>query len=87
MTILHGIDTIIPEDGALAKLEKGGLNIKFGADPSAPDLHLGHLVILNKLRQLQDLGHTVTFIIGDFTAMIGDPTGKSTTRPALTKSD
>lgn len=87
MTILNGIDTIIPEDGALAALEKGGLNIKFGADPSAPDLHLGHMVILTKLRQLQDLGNTVIFIIGDFTAMIGDPTGKSATRPALTKED
>lgn len=64
---------------------KKKLKIKFGADPSAPDLHLGHTVILHKLKQFQDLGHEIIFIIGDFTAMIGDPTGKSETRPALSK--
>ena len=72
------------------KLEKAAaegrsLRIKLGADPSAPDLHLGHTVAINKLREFQDLGHTVVFIIGDFTAMIGDPSGKSVTRPALSK--
>ena len=67
-----------------AKREGRALRIKLGADPSAPDLHLGHSVQLNKLRQFQDLGHHVVFIVGDFTARIGDPTGKSETRPALT---
>jgi tyrosyl-tRNA synthetase len=72
------------------KLEKAaaegrGLRIKYGADPSAPDIHLGHVVGLNKLREFQDAGHTVVFIIGDFTGMIGDPSGKSVTRPALSK--
>jgi tyrosyl-tRNA synthetase len=85
--LLQGVDKIIPEEGSLSRLQGTPLNIKFGADPSAPDLHLGHMVILNKLRQLQDAGHRVQFLIGDFTAMIGDPTGKSTTRPVLTKSD
>lgn len=66
-------------------LSKKLLNIKFGADPSAPDMHLGHMVVLRKLRNLQDMGHHVTFLIGDFTAMIGDPTGKSETRPILTQ--
>jgi len=66
-------------------LSKKSLNIKFGADPSAPDMHLGHMVVLRKLRNLQDMGHHVTFLIGDFTAMIGDPTGKSETRPILTQ--
>lgn len=65
--------------------ENKPLRIKLGADPSAPDLHLGHMVALNKLREFQDLGHTVVFIIGDFTAMIGDPSGKSKTRPALSR--
>ena len=65
--------------------EKRGLRIKYGADPSAPDIHLGHVVGLNKLREFQDAGHTVVFIIGDFTGMIGDPSGKSATRPALSR--
>ncbi len=69
----------------VAKKEKRGLRIKYGADPSAPDIHLGHVVGLNKLREFQDAGHTVVFIIGDFTGMIGDPSGKSATRPALSK--
>jgi tyrosyl-tRNA synthetase len=67
--------------------EKRPLRIKFGADPSAPDIHLGHVVALNKLREFQDQGHTVVFIIGDFTGMIGDPSGKSKTRPQLTREE
>jgi tyrosyl-tRNA synthetase len=78
---------IIPENFEKELGSKKRLTIKFGADPSAPDLHLGHSVILNKLRQFQDLGHHVQFIIGDFTAMIGDPTGKSQTRPSLTEPE
>ncbi len=69
----------------IATREGRGLRIKYGADPSAPDIHLGHVVGLNKLREFQDAGHTVVFIIGDFTGMIGDPSGKSATRPALSK--
>jgi tyrosyl-tRNA synthetase len=71
----------------LAKSESSGqpLRIKLGLDPTAPDLHLGHTVVLNKMRQLQDLGHTVIFLIGDFTAMIGDPSGRNSTRPPLTR--
>src|SRR5258706_1218244 len=61
------------------------LRCKLGRDPTAPDIHLGHTVVLNKLRQLQDLGHTVIFLIGDFTSMIGDPSGRNTTRPPLTR--
>ena len=68
-----------------AKAEGRGLRIKYGADPSAPDIHLGHVVGLNKLREFQEAGHTVVFIIGDFTGMIGDPSGKSATRPALSR--
>ena len=60
------------------------LRIKLGLDPTAPDIHVGHTVVLNKMRQLQDLGHTVIFLIGDFTSMIGDPSGRNTTRPPLT---
>lgn len=80
----------INRDDLKKKLEKAaakgkGLRIKYGADPSAPDMHLGHVVGLNKLREFQDAGHTVVFIIGDFTGMIGDPSGKSATRPALSK--
>jgi tyrosyl-tRNA synthetase len=69
----------------IAAKEGRGLRIKYGADPSAPDIHLGHVVGLNKLREFQDAGHTIVFIIGDFTGMIGDPSGKSATRPALSK--
>lgn len=71
----------------LARSEATGtpLRIKLGLDPTAPDIHLGHTVVLNKLRQLQDLGHTVIFLIGDFTSMIGDPSGRNTTRPPLTR--
>ena len=68
-------------------MRQGPLRVKFGADPSAPDLHLGHTVALTKLRQFQDLGHQVIFLIGDFTGMIGDPTGKSETRKPLTREE
>jgi len=81
-----GTDSILPEKDLIKKLESGKkLKIKLGADPTAPDLHLGHLVVLSKLRQLQDMGHEVIFLIGDFTARIGDPTGRSKARPPLTK--
>ncbi|OEY66531.1 tyrosine--tRNA ligase [Marinobacter sp. X15-166B] len=84
--ITRGIDELIPEEELVAKLKLGRpLRIKAGFDPTAPDLHLGHTVLLNKLRQFQDLGHDVIFLIGDFTGMIGDPSGKSATRPPLTK--
>jgi tyrosyl-tRNA synthetase len=84
--IKRGVEEIIVEDGLVKKLESGKkLRIKAGFDPTAPDLHLGHTVLINKLKQFQDLGHEVLFLIGDFTGMIGDPTGKSATRPPLTK--
>lgn len=84
-----GVADILPEDEFRAKLERSAqtgipLRVKLGCDPSRPDLHIGHAVVLEKLRQFQELGHTVIFIIGDFTAMIGDPSGRSKTRPALT---
>ena len=87
---LRGCEELLVESEWLAKLarsEAAGtpLRIKLGLDPTAPDLHLGHTVVLNKMRQLQDLGHTVIFLIGDFTAMIGDPSGRNTTRPPLTR--
>lgn len=72
---------------AVAEKENRPLRIKYGADPSAPDIHLGHVVGLSKLRECQDLGHTVVFIVGDFTAMIGDPSGKSKTRPQLSREE
>lgn len=79
---------LLPEDVLITKLKKGNaLKVKLGADPSAPDLHLGHAVILRKLRDLQNLGHRIIFLIGDFTAMIGDPTGKNETRKPLSKED
>ena len=82
----RGTDEILPLDELKKKLAKNKpLRIKAGFDPTAPDLHLGHTVLINKLKQLQDLGHEILFLIGDFTAMIGDPTGKSATRPPLTK--
>ena len=86
--IKQGIDEIIGEDDLFKKLEAGKkLVVKVGFDPTAPDLHLGHTVILRKMRQFQDLGHTVIFLIGDFTGKIGDPSGKNKTRPPLTDED
>jgi tyrosyl-tRNA synthetase len=89
-TTRRGCDELLPEDEWLAKLARAEatgkpLRIKLGLDPTAPDIHLGHTVVLNKLRQLQDLGHQVIFLIGDFTSMIGDPSGRNTTRPPLTR--
>ncbi len=85
LTIASGAADIVPRDALEAKIASGRpLTIKLGVDPTAPDLHLGHAVPLRKLRQFQDLGHTVVLIIGDFTALIGDPSGRSSTRPALT---
>jgi tyrosyl-tRNA synthetase len=82
--IVRGTVQIIPEAALVAKLETGKpLIVKLGMDPTSPDLHLGHAVVLKKLKDFQDLGHTVIFLIGDFTARIGDPTGKSKTRPPL----
>ncbi len=84
--IKRGAEEVIVEEDLIKKLESGRkLRVKAGFDPTAPDLHLGHTVLLNKLKQFQDLGHEILFLIGDFTGMIGDPTGKSATRPALTK--
>lgn len=84
--IQRGTHEIISEDDLLKKLkENRPLKIKAGFDPTAPDLHLGHTVLINKLKVFQDLGHEVTFLIGDYTAMIGDPTGKSATRPPLSR--
>ncbi|HEY9199989.1 MAG TPA: tyrosine--tRNA ligase [Gammaproteobacteria bacterium] len=84
--IRRGADEILVEEELVRKLESGRpLKIKAGFDPTAPDLHLGHTVLINKLRQFQELGHEVLFLIGDFTGMIGDPTGKSATRPPLTE--
>ncbi len=84
--IKRGAEEILVEDELIKKLESGKpLRIKAGFDPTAPDLHLGHTVLINKLRQFQDLGHEILFLIGDFTGMIGDPTGKSATRPPLTE--
>ena len=86
--IKRGSDEILIESELIKKLKKNKpLRIKAGFDPTAPDLHLGHTVLLNKLRQFQDLGHEVIFLIGDFTGMIGDPTGKNVTRPPLSKKD
>src|SRR6187431_17430 len=87
-TIGRGADEILPRDELEARLKLGRpLRIKAGFDPTAPDLHLGHTVLLNKMRQFQDLGHQVIFLIGDFTGMIGDPTGKNVTRKPLTRED
>lgn len=84
--IKRGVEEVIVEEGLIKKLESGKkLRIKAGFDPTAPDLHLGHTVLINKLKQFQDMGHEVLFLIGDFTGMIGDPSGKSVTRPPLTK--
>ncbi len=87
---LRGCDELIPENEWLKKLARSEatgvpLRIKLGLDPTAPDIHIGHTVVLNKMRQLQDLGHTVIFLIGDFTSTIGDPSGRNNTRPPLTR--
>ena len=83
--LTRGTDEVLPEDGLKAKLEEGRpLIVKAGFDPTAPDLHIGHTVLINKMRQFQQLGHDVVFLIGDFTGMIGDPSGKNATRPPLT---
>ena len=84
--IKSGTAQIVPESALLEKLKRGvPLNVKLGVDPTAPDIHLGHAVPLRKLRQFQDLGHQVTLIIGDGTALIGDPSGRNTTRPQLSR--
>ena len=86
--IMRGADEILPVDELKKKLQKNKpLRIKVGFDPTAPDLHLGHTVVINKMRQLQDLGHEIIFLIGDFTGMIGDPSGKNVTRKPLTKEE
>ena len=87
---LRGCEELIPQDDWVKKLVRSEatgtpLRIKLGLDPTAPDIHIGHTVVLNKMRQLQDLGHTVIFLIGDFTTLIGDPSGRNSTRPPLTR--
>jgi len=87
---LRGCEELIPQDDWVKKLVRSEatstpLRIKLGLDPTAPDIHIGHTVVLNKMRQLQDLGHQVIFLIGDFTTMIGDPSGRNSTRPPLTR--
>src|SRR5678815_5963537 len=87
-TIRRGCDELIVEEELAKKLASGRkLRVKLGLDPTAPDLHLGHTVVINKLRDFQELGHQVQFLIGDFTGMIGDPTGKNQTRPPLTREE
>ncbi|KYK87824.1 tyrosine--tRNA ligase [Aggregatibacter actinomycetemcomitans] len=84
----RGVDEILSEQDLIEKLkENRPLRVKLGADPTAPDIHLGHTVVLNKLRQFQNFGHEVIFLIGDFTGMVGDPSGKNTTRPPLSRED
>src|SRR6266481_4538804 len=90
--IKKGSSEIIRESELRSKLEKSlktgkPLRVKTGFDPTAPDLHLGHTVLLRKMKHFQDLGHTVIFLVGDFTGMIGDPTGRSVTRPPLTREN
>jgi tyrosyl-tRNA synthetase len=83
----RGAVDLIDEKDLARKIARGPLTVKVGFDPSAPDIHLGHTVVLRKMRHFQDLGHRVVFVIGDFTAMIGDPSGKKTTRPQLTRAE
>ena len=84
----RGVDEILSEADLIEKLkENRPLRVKLGADPTAPDIHLGHTVVMNKLRQFQNFGHEVIFLIGDFTGMVGDPSGKNSTRPPLTRED
>lgn len=86
--LARGTDEVLPEDGLEAKLKKGRpLIVKTGFDPTAPDLHIGHTVLINKMRQFQEFGHEVVFLIGDFTGMIGDPSGKNATRPPLSADE
>ncbi|HZW59337.1 MAG TPA: tyrosine--tRNA ligase [Woeseiaceae bacterium] len=86
--LARGCDEILPDGGLQAKLARGRpLIVKAGFDPTAPDLHVGHTVLINKMRQFQDFGHEVVFLIGDFTGMIGDPSGKNATRPPLSRED
>jgi tyrosyl-tRNA synthetase len=86
--LARGIDEILPEGGLAEKLEKNRpLIVKAGFDPTAPDLHVGHTVLINKMRQFQEFGHEVVFLIGDFTGMIGDPSGKNATRPPLSRDE
>src|SRR5690625_3067668 len=90
--VKRGCDELIVESEFAQKLARSHqtgqpLRIKLGLDPTAPDIHLGHTVVLNKMRQLQDLGHLVIFLIGDFTSTIGDPSGRDTTRPPLTRDE
>ena len=85
----RGVEELLPEEDWIRKLARSeatgtALRIKLGLDPTAPDIHIGHTVVLNKMRQLQDLGHQVIFLIGDFTSLIGDPSGRNSTRPPLT---
>ncbi len=87
-TINRGIDELIGEDSLKQKLSANTqLTVKVGFDPTAPDLHLGHTVLINKMKHFQDLGHKVIFVIGDFTGMIGDPSGKNKTRPPLSEKE
>ena len=90
--IANNVSEIIPEESLINKLKKSvdnniPLNIKLGCDPSRPDLHIGHSVVLNKLKDFQNLGHNIILVIGDFTAMIGDPTGRNKTRPQISIED
>lgn len=90
--LLRGVVEVVPEEQLRLKLEKSvaenrPLKVKLGVDPSAPDIHIGHTVVLHKLRQFQELGHVVQLLIGDFTARIGDPTGKSETRKQLSEEE
>ena len=86
--LARGTEEILPRDGLAARLAEGrALRVKAGFDPTAPDLHLGHTVLVNKMRQFQDFGHEVVFLIGDFTGMIGDPSGKNATRPPLSEDE
>src|SRR3982750_820501 len=87
-TIRRGTDELIVEEELAKKLATGRkVRVKLGLDPTAPDLHLGHTVVINKLRDFQELGHQVQFLIGDFTGLIGDPTGKNQTRPPLSRAE
>jgi tyrosyl-tRNA synthetase len=85
--LVRGAVDVIEEKDLLRKLERGPLTVKVGFDPSAPDIHLGHTVVLRKMRHFQDAGHRVVFVVGDFTGMIGDPSGKKSTRPQLTRAE